>query len=292
MDKPREDVGHVLGPGFPVLPVAAFLDDLGEDRAGRQIQRRKGQFERAGTVTRTVDPVAAEDDPIRRRVVEVDLVDLGIEPVVVRAQRAQDAPDDSEPFVVVKGFVRFNARRNGDRQHDVAVLFALRFPHGAAHGLHDVDLRFSGVHEEHGVQCGHVDALGKAPGVRENAARSPGIALEPFDTALAFERVVLSIDVARLTAERTRLLFCFRQLPDGLPDNVVPMSHQALREFNGVGERDRAGQAGNRSIAGALVLRVLQRAPATDDLRRVADVDLAVARSQMRLQRGVDVLLG
>ena len=63
----------------------AFLDDLGEDRAGRQIQRRKGQFERAGTVTRTVDPVAAEDDPIRRRVVEVDLVDLGIEPVVVRA---------------------------------------------------------------------------------------------------------------------------------------------------------------------------------------------------------------
>ena len=70
------------------------------------------------------------------------------------------------------------------------------------------------------------------------------------------------------------------------------MSHQALREFNGVGERDRAGQAGNRSIAGALVLRVLQRAPATDDLRRVADVDLAVARSQMRLQRGVDVLLG
>ena len=49
---------------------------------------------------------------------------------------------------------------------------------------------------------------------------------------------------------------------------------------------------GNRGIARALALRVLQRVPATDDLRRVGDVDLAVARRQMRLQRSVDVFLG
>ena len=48
----------------------------------------------------------------------------------------------------------------------------------------------------------------------------------------------------------------------------------------------------DRCVAETLVLRVLQRAPATDDLRRVGDVDLAVARRQMCLQRGIDVLLG
>ena len=81
VDEPREDICNVSGPGLPVFPVPASLDDLGEYRAGWQVERRKGQF--GGALS--VEPIAAEDDPIGRRVIEVDLVDLGIEPVIVRA---------------------------------------------------------------------------------------------------------------------------------------------------------------------------------------------------------------
>ena len=84
----REDICNVPGPGLPVFPVPASLDDLGEYRAGWQVERRKGQF--GGALS--VEPITAEDDPIGRRVIEVDLVDLGIEPVIVRAQRPQGGP--------------------------------------------------------------------------------------------------------------------------------------------------------------------------------------------------------
>ena len=73
---------------------------------------------------------------------------------------------------------------------------------------------------------------------------------------------------------------------------VVPMRFQALRRGDGVGERDRPGQAADGRLAGTLVLRILQRAPAAGDLRRIGEVDLALAGRQMGLQRGVDVLLG
>ena len=121
-----------------------------------QVERRKGQF--GGALS--VEPITAEDDPIGRRVIEVDLVDLGIEPVIVRAQRPQDAPDYGEPFVVVESRGRVDARRHGDRKHDVAVLLALGLTHDAADGLHDVDLRVFRVHEEHRVERRHVDSLG------------------------------------------------------------------------------------------------------------------------------------
>ena len=83
MDKTREDSGNVLGPGFPIFPVPAFLDDLGEDCTGWQIEWREGQLGGTRPANLTINPIAAEDDPIGRRVIEVDLVNLGIEPVVV-----------------------------------------------------------------------------------------------------------------------------------------------------------------------------------------------------------------
>ena len=59
-----------------------------------------------------------------------------------------------------------------------------------------------------------------------------------------------------------------------------------------VGERDRPEQAADGRLTGTLVLRILQRAPAAGDLRRIGEVDLALAGRQMRLQRGIDVLFG
>lgn len=102
---------------------------------------------------------------------------------------------------------------------------------------------------------------------------------------------MLPIDMARLAAEGARS-FRLRQLRDGVTDHIVPMLLKPLRRGNGVGERDRAREPEGRSVSGRPVLRVLQRAPAPDDLGGVGDVDLAAARRQMRLQRGVDMLLG
>ena len=70
------------------------------------------------------------------------------------------------------------------------------------------------------------------------------------------------------------------------------MRLQKLRGLDGVGERNRAAQGPNRSIAGALVLWVLQRAPAADDLGRVGEIDLAAAGRKVPLQRSIHMLLG
>ena len=96
-----ENVRHVPGPCLPVFSVAALLNDLGVDRARRQVERRERQYGRIPFIV-SVNPVAGEDDPVRRRVVEVDLVDLRVEPIVVRPKSAQHAPDGGEALVVVE----------------------------------------------------------------------------------------------------------------------------------------------------------------------------------------------
>ena len=101
---------------------------------------------------------------------------------------------------------------------------------------------------------------------------------------------MLPIHVARRAAKRPRLLR-FRQLRDGLRDDAVPVGLQTLGRRDGVGKGDGAAQAAGRSVAGRPVLRVLQGAPAADDLGGVGQVDLAVRRRQMSLQGGVHVLL-
>ena len=40
-DQPFENFGDILGPICPVLAVTAFLDNLGEKRLWRQIERRQ-----------------------------------------------------------------------------------------------------------------------------------------------------------------------------------------------------------------------------------------------------------
>ena len=212
-------------------------------------------------------------------VVEVDLVDLGVEAVIVGAQRPQHAPHRGKAFVVVQHRRRADAGRHRDGQDDVAVFLAFGAPHGAAHGLHDIDLRTLGAHEQHSVQRRHVDALGQAAGVAEDAASAFFRAFQPLDAGLALQGVVLAVHMLGAAAEGGGALFG-RQLVDGVADDGAPMGVQALGGGDGVGEGDGAGQ--RTRWLGALrrgpVLRVLQRPPAADDLGRVGDVDFAAGR--------------
>ena len=170
--------------------------------------------------------MTAENDAARRCLVQVDLVDLGIEPVIVRAQRPQHTPHGREPFIVVEGGSRVDARGHRDRQHDIAVRLALGLAHGTADGLHDVHLAVAWTHEQHGVERRHVDPLGQAAGVRQDPAGTHGITLQPFDARLPFERMMLAVDVLSLTPKR-RSLLCLRQARDGLLDDVIPVAPPA-----------------------------------------------------------------
>ena len=139
-------------------------------------------------------------------VVEVDLVDLGIQPVVVRAQRPQHAPDRREAFVVVERGRRFDARRHRNRQHDVAVVLARRLAHGAADRLDDIHLAVARAHEQDRVERRHVDPLGQAARVGQDPAGTVRPALQPLDPRLAVEGVMLPVDMPGLAAERLRPL--------------------------------------------------------------------------------------
>ena len=281
-NEPRKDVSDILRPGLPVFPVAALVDDLGVDRARRQVERRERQQGRCPVVFVTIGSWTAEDDAVGRRIVQVDLVDLGIEAVVMRAQRAQHAPGDLELLAGIEHPRRVRTRRHRDGQHDVAVGLVRRLAHDAAHGLDDIDDALALRHEKHGVKRRYVDPFGQTAGVRQDAATSPGLSFQPFDARLAVERVVLAVDVSRPALERP-VPFRVRQLSNRLLDDAAPVSFQSLRRLDGVGERDRAAERPNRTLVRGPVLRVLQCPPAADDLGRVGDVDPAPAGGQMRL---------
>ena len=159
--------------------------------------------------------------------------------------------------------------------------------------MHDIDLRTLGAHEQHGVQGRHVDALGQAAGVAEDAAGAFFRAFQPFDAGLALQGVVLAVHMLGAATEGGGALRQ-RQLVDGVADDVAPMGVQALGGGDGVGEGDGAGQRTHRlgAMGHGPVLRVLQRTPAADDLGRVGNVDFAAGRGQVRLQGGIHMLFG
>ena len=200
MHESREDVSDILRPSLPVPSIPALFDHLRVERVRWQIHWRKRQ-EFGFWPTAPTAPTANDDDSPSRLLVQVDLVDLGIEPVVVRAQRAQHSPDAGKALVVVQDRCGIRARRHRDRQDDVPVLLARGLAHRPADALHDVDMRVSRVHEEHRIQRGYVDSLGEAPCVREDATGSRCRALQPLDASLAVQRVVLAVDVSRRASE-------------------------------------------------------------------------------------------
>ena len=102
------NIGHVLGPLLPVTPRADLLDHPGVDRLpppaqrpqveGRLLRRRS-----AGgiAVVAAWSPEGIDDgDLVRLGLVEVDLVDHGVEALIMRAQRLQHLPHHAKRVIV------------------------------------------------------------------------------------------------------------------------------------------------------------------------------------------------
>ncbi len=139
------DLGNVLRPGFPVPAIAAFLDDLGVDCVAPfvEVGERESTLNQVGSVTSVAVPVwtATDTDHLQLIVlllVELDLIDEGIEAVVMGTEGLEHLPDHLVLGVVVERFLRGSVGRHTNRQDDVAVFLARRFPHHPTDGLHHV----------------------------------------------------------------------------------------------------------------------------------------------------------
>ena len=79
-------------------------------------------------------------DPVRLGTIEVDLVDHGVEALVVGAQCLEHFPHHPEDIVVRQHLLGRHTRRDCHRQDDVAVLLARGQAHDPPHGLDDIHL--------------------------------------------------------------------------------------------------------------------------------------------------------
>ena len=120
----------------------------------------------------------------------------------MRAQGVENLPHHLEARVVVQRLRRRDIRRHRHRQDDVSVGLALRLAHHPAHGLHHVDHGVTRIEENHRIQRGHVNALGQATRVGEDA-RVPIIdgGLQPRQLRVPLHRVHAAVDVLRLDVQ-------------------------------------------------------------------------------------------
>jgi hypothetical protein len=201
------DLGDVLCPGFPVAALADLGDDAGVDAVApaldveRQLLAEVLRRLRLAVVAAAAAGDVDDLDLVGPLLVQVDLVDHRVEPVVVGTQRLQHLPHDLEAFVVAQRLLRCHAGGDDDRQDDVAEVLAFGAAHHSPHRLHDVDLRAARGEEHHRVQRRHVDTLGQAAGVGQDAARvvaGLGAFLQPLQHRVALEGVHGAVDVLHL----------------------------------------------------------------------------------------------
>lgn len=225
------DLGDVFGPFVPVVAVAAFFDDAGVEGAFEfaDVELEFGLFGPRGRLPGRAqcevvgfgfggfflfggegdgwfggDFVGDGDDFHFGGVGadEFQLVDHGVEGVVVGAEGLEDFPDDFVDLVVVEGFGGVHAGGDDDGEDDVAAFFAGGVAHDASDGLDDIDLGVAGGEEEDGVEGGHVHAFGEAADVGEDAAGVVGrVGLEPGELGLFFGGVHGAVDVLGLADE-------------------------------------------------------------------------------------------
>ena len=98
-------VGDVLGPVLPVPAVTDLLDDLGVDGVSplpdlREVEARPAPAWPRRGVSRSKPRDADDLQLVGLVLVQLDLVDHGVEALVVGAQRLQDLPDDLVLLVV------------------------------------------------------------------------------------------------------------------------------------------------------------------------------------------------
>ncbi len=220
------DLGDVARPVFPVMAVADLLDDPSVDGA-LDFAYFIGHFRLLGhlpfgvvasaILTDTVLTLAGlavlrataapglflhlvgdGDDfhlaPVGA--VEVELVDGGVEAVIVGAQGLQHLPDDPVDLVVVQRFVGRHVGWDHHRQHDVAAFLTGGVAHHSAHRLHHVHLGVARGKEQYGIQGWHIHAFGQAAHVAEDAAGIGGrLFLQPGQLGFLLTGIHAAIDV-------------------------------------------------------------------------------------------------
>ena len=107
---------------------------------------------------------------LRRFLVEREGVHLGLDALVMGAERLENAPHIREHLGVVQRLLRRHPRRHEDRKDYVAVVLALRASHDAPDGLHHVHGGVLRIEEDDRVQVRDIYALSQAAGVRQDAA--------------------------------------------------------------------------------------------------------------------------
>ena len=197
------DLGDLLRPERPVAAGADLLHHLGVDLRP-EVELVLGGGRRGRRPSRIAGAVAfaddIDDDLSALALVELDLVDFGVEVVVMRAERVQDRPDDIVDVGIVERLFRRHLRRDDDGDDDIAVFLSGGAAHHASDGLDDVHLAVAGGKEQHGVERGNVHALGKATHVREDMAcvRVAAHAVQPCQFLLSLRRAHGTVDMVRL----------------------------------------------------------------------------------------------
>ena len=312
------DLGDILGPRLPVASLADLLDDPGVDRVAPLLaperQRQLGGIggRPLAALSPTPTPAGVDDDhPAGALLVEIDLVDHGVEPVVVGTQRLEHLPDDLEAFVVAQRLLRRDPGGDDDGQDDVSHLLHPNrvLAHHPADGLDDVDLGPTWGEEHDGVERRDVNALGEAAGVGEHPAHVVvlgGTVLEPLQEVAALEGVHRPVDVLDLDAEAALRLVGFRTLRVAVVGGVLDAGTQPvddpgegdLGRFGGLdvlGERDRPPHRGEvdplHPVGQDRAEPLGETVPAAYELGGVAELDLAGGAELLLEVRGDEVLV-
>lgn len=230
---------------------------------------------------------------------EFELVDHGVELVVVGAEGLEDFPDDFVDFVVVEGFGGVQAGGNDDGEDDVAAFFAGGVAHDASDGLDDIDLGVAGGEEEDGVEAGHVDAFGEAADVGEDAAGVGGrVGFEPGEFGVFLGGVHGAVDVFGFADEGVFELglVVVVGFDDGLEHGGDFFGADAVGPgFAGAGFDDLAeGDGAAHGVGGVFDFAAdavfAEGLPAADDAGGVVDFELVVVVGEEFLEAVADVL--
>ena len=170
------DFGDVVCPVFPMMAVAAFFHDFGiqgafdfaDFKLDFGLLRRRG-IAAADTIAclcfaQGIFFFAAAFDFGRYFVgnghhfhfmgvlaVEFELVNHGVEAVVVSAQGIQHLPHHTVVFVFIQRIFCFHASGNHHRQNHIALLFAFGTAHHATDRLHHIYLRIARGKKQYGI---------------------------------------------------------------------------------------------------------------------------------------------
>ena len=206
------NIADVLRPVFPVPAAAALDDDPGVDRISPVVEIGEVEVELCGhgctvaSVTFVLVTTTDADDLnlVRAFVVEFQLVDDGVESVIVSAKGLEYLPDNFVLLVIGQGFFWGHVGRDAYGEDDIAEVLPLRLAHDAADGLYDIHYRIAGVQKHDGIKGGDVHAFRKAAGIAEDAANVPisaRVFLEPLEQAVPMERVHRAVHMPDFAAE-------------------------------------------------------------------------------------------